>query len=151
MIRHTGASVRLPALLLAAAALLAGCAAAPEAGHPIAAEPAASGMAELTARMTPGINLGNTMEALPNETAWGNPVPSQALMDGYRAAGFRSVRIPLSWQPYEDSQHRIDARWMAHVKEVVDQARRAGLYVMINTHWDGGWMNHPTYDHQAAI
>jgi len=151
LIRHTGASFRFPALLLAAAALLAGCAAAPQAGRPAAAEPAPSSMAELTASMTPGINLGNTMEALPDETAWGNPVPSQALMDGYRAAGFRSVRIPLSWQPYEVSGHRIDPHWMAHVKQVVDQARRAGLYVMINTHWDGGWMNHPTYDHQAAI
>lgn len=151
MIQHTATTMRSCALLLAAAALLAGCAAAPQATRPIAAEPAAASMAELTARMTPGINLGNTMEALPNETAWGNPAPSQALMDGYRAAGFRSVRIPLSWRPYEDSRHRIDPRWMAHVKEVVDEARRAGLYVMINTHWDGGWMNHPTYDHQAEI
>jgi len=151
MIRSTGASFRLPALLLAAVALLAGCAAPPQGDRPVAAEAAPSSMAELTARMTPGINLGNTMEALPDETAWGNPVPSQALMEGYRAAGFRSVRIPLAWQAHEISGHRIDPRWMAHVKEVVDQARRAGLYVMINTHWDGGWMNHPSRDHQAAI
>ena len=69
LIRHTGASFRFPTLLLAAAALLAGCAAAPQAGRPAAAEPAPSSMAELTASMTPGINLGNTMEALPDETA----------------------------------------------------------------------------------
>jgi len=149
MARHVDAKSVFSALLLAA--LLAGCAAVPEAARSVAADPAPSTMAELTALMTPGINLGNTMEALPDETAWGNPPPSQALMDGYRAAGFRSVRIPLSWRPYEDSRHHIDARWMAHVKAVVDQARRAGLVVMINTHWDGGWMNHPTYDHQAEI
>ncbi|HEY8977788.1 MAG TPA: glycoside hydrolase family 5 protein [Burkholderiaceae bacterium] len=151
MARHSLTKFPAPALLLAAAALLAGCAATPEAARPLATAAAPSSMAELTTQMTPGINLGNTMEALPNETAWGNPVPSQALMDGYRAAGFRSVRIPLAWRPYEDSRHQIDHKWMAHVREVVDQARRAGLYVMINTHWDGGWMNHPTYDHQAAI
>jgi len=151
MDQHMGTMSRSCALLVVAAALLAGCAAAPEAARPVAAEPGPSSMADLCARMTPGINLGNTMEALPNETAWGNPAPSQALMDGYKAAGFRSVRIPVSWMPYEDARHHIDARWLAHVKEVVDQARRAGLYVMINTHWDGGWMNHPTFDHQAAI
>jgi endoglucanase len=151
MARHSVTKFPVPALLLAAAALLAGCAAAPETARPLATAATPASLAELTTQMTPGINLGNTMEALPNETAWGNPAPSQALMDGYRAAGFRSVRIPLAWRPYEDSRHQIDGKWMAHVREVVDQARRAGLYVMINTHWDGGWMNHPTYDHQAAI
>jgi len=151
MAAPTLTSIRSRTLALVAAGLLAACASAPRAVPAAAAEPAAGDLAELAAQMTPGINLGNTMEALPNETAWGNPVPSQALMDGYRAAGFRSVRIPLSWRPYEDSDHHIDAKWMAHVKEVVDEARRAGLYVMINTHWDGGWMNHPDHEHQAAI
>jgi len=151
LIRHAGAMVRSGALVVIAVALLAGCAAAPQAVRPVATDSPPSGMVELCARMTPGINLGNTLEALPDETAWGNPKPSQALMDGYRAAGFRSVRIPVAWRPYEDPQHHIDPRWMAHVKEVVDQARRADLYVMINTHWDGGWMNHPTEDHKAAI
>jgi endoglucanase len=40
---------------------------------------------------------------------------------------------------------------MAHVRQVVDYAHNAGLYVMINIHWDGGWMNHPTYTQQTAI
>ncbi|MFL6627063.1 MAG: glycoside hydrolase family 5 protein [Vitreoscilla sp.] len=149
--RQACATGRSRALVAIVIALLAGCAATPEIARPLVTQPPPSSIAELCARMTPGINLGNTLEALPDETAWGNPKPSQALMDGYKAAGFRSVRIPVAWRPYEDPQHHIDAAWMAHVKEVVDQARRAGLYVMINTHWDGGWMNHPTEDRQAAI
>jgi len=138
-------SLLLRAALSAVALSLGGCAA--PAGS--AAEPA--DVARLTALMTPGINLGNTLEALPDATAWGNPPPSQALMDGYRAAGFRSVRIPVAWRPHADAAHRIRPQWMAHVKEVVDAARRAGLVVMINTHWDGGWMDHPDLAHQAAI
>ena len=148
---HPSQRARLAALACAAASCLAACAVAPEAARPAAAEREPANVIELSRLMTPGINIGNTMEALPNETAWGNPAPSQALMDAYRAAGFRSVRIPLSWRPYEDAQHHIDPKWMAHVKDVVDEARRANLYVMINTHWDGGWMNHPSRDHQAAI
>ncbi|MGM9486587.1 glycoside hydrolase family 5 protein [Ideonella sp. YS5] len=138
---------------LTACAVGAGTAALRPAGDAVAST---GGMRELTSvqlskEMVPGINLGNTLEAIPNETAWGQPVPTQALMDAYRAAGFKSVRLPIAWSQYADAQHRISPQWMAHVKEVVGYARKAGLYVVINVHWDGGWMDHPTYDQQAAI
>jgi endoglucanase len=106
---------------------------------------------QMSAQMVPGINLGNTLEAIPSETAWGNPVPTQELMNAYKAAGFNSVRIPVAWSQYADANNNISATWMAHVKQVVDYARNAGLYVVINIHWDGGWMDHPTFDQQAAI
>jgi len=130
-------------------------AATAQAPTPVAAAPA-SGMrnlssTELARLMSPGINLGNTLEAIPNETAWGNPVPTQALMSAYKAAGFRTVRIPISWSQYADADDHIGAAWLAHVRQVVDYAHNAGLYAIINIHWDGGWMNHPTYDRQAAI
>jgi endoglucanase len=106
---------------------------------------------ELARQMSPGINLGNTMEALPTETSWGNPPTTQKVMDAYKAAGFKSVRIPVAWLAHADANDRIDPAWMARVKQVVDQARAAGLIVMINTHWDGGWLNHTSYDKQAAL
>jgi endoglucanase len=116
----------------------------------------ASGMRDLTslqlsALMSPGINLGNTLEAIPAETSWGNPVPTQTLMDAYKAAGFKTVRIPVAWSQYADTTDNISPTWMAHVTQVVDMAHRAGLYAIINIHWDGGWMNHTTYDQKAAI
>jgi len=106
---------------------------------------------QMSAEMSPGINLGNTLEAIPNETAWGNPVPTQTLMNAYKSAGFKSVRIPVAWSQYADANQNISATWMAHVRQVVDYARNAGLYAVINIHWDGGWMDHPTLDRQAAI
>ena len=106
---------------------------------------------QMSAEMSPGINLGNTLEAIPNETAWGNPVPTQTLMNAYKSAGFKSVRIPVAWSQYADANQNISATWMAHVRQVVDYARNAGLYAVINIHWDGGWMDHPTLDQQAAI
>jgi endoglucanase len=101
--------------------------------------------------MSPGINLGNTLEALPTETSWGQPLTTQKIMDGYKAAGFNTVRIPVAWFAHADANDRVDPAWMARVKQVVDHARAAGLYVMINTHWDGGWLNHPSYAKQAAL
>ena len=106
---------------------------------------------QLSGLMAPGINLGNTMEAIPNEQAWNPVLTTQATMDGYKAAGFKTVRIPMAWSQYADANYNISPTWMARVTQVVDYARKAGLYTVINIHWDGGWMNHPTYDQQAAI
>lgn len=105
--------------------------------------------ATVLASMSPGINLGNTLEAVnqngapfttSQETYWGNPVVNQAIFDGYKAAGFKSVRIPVSWTEYADANGNIAPFWMTRVKQVVDMARKSGLYVVINIHWDGGWI-----------
>ncbi|HEV6964681.1 glycoside hydrolase family 5 protein [Roseateles sp.] len=135
---------RRDALRVASLALTGGWA-----GHASAAE----GQTALlfAERMTPGINLGNTLEALPNETSWGQPATTQATMDGFKAAGFKSVRIPVAWFAHADAEDRVDPRWMARVRQVVDYALQAGLIVMINTHWDGGWLNHTSYDKQASL
>ena len=109
--------------------------------------------------MSPGWNLGNTLEAIGSgkvpftvsqETAWGNPAATQKLMTAVKAAGFKSVRIPVAWSEYADGSDTINPAWMARVTEVVNQAQDAGLYVIINVHWDGGWMQ-PTYADQAAV
>jgi endoglucanase len=110
------------------------------------------------ADMAPGWNLGNSLEAyaggtLPKassqETYWGNPPVNQALMNGIAMAGFKSVRIPVSWAQYADSNNVIAPFWLARVRQVVDMARRAGLYVVLNEHWDGGWLV-PTYAAQTT-
>lgn len=104
---------------------------------------------QLSATMSPGWNVGNSLEAIGGETNWGNPLVNQALMNGVKAAGFKSVRIPVSWKQYADASDNISASWMARVTEVVNYARNAGLYAVINIHWDGGWMQ-PTYASQAT-
>lgn len=99
--------------------------------------------------MTPGINLGNTLEAIPKETSWGNPEPTEAWFRGVRKVGFRSVRIPIAWTQYSDTSSTISSAWMGHVGDVVKMARKADLYVMINVHWDGGWLQ-PTPERKEA-
>jgi endoglucanase len=115
-------------------------------------------------QMAPGINLGNTLEAVhwaydgvtpyttSQEGIWGNGDTNQATFDGYAAAGFKSVRIPVAYTQYSDTTtDEIAPFWLDRVQQVVDYARNAGLYVMINIHWDGGWMNHTDYAHQAEV
>ena len=110
---------------------------------------------EATRLMGNGINLGNTLEACDNnvgiktnaplsyETSWGQPKTTQAMIDGMKAAGFDTIRIPVAWMTnathlYE-GDYTIDAGYMDRVEEVVRYARKAGMYVIINDHWDGGW------------
>lgn len=152
-------NLTLPALSIALA--LAAGAAMPVAAADTRSPSAPETMRELTsmqfsALMSPGWNLGNALEAIDSkhpyvwgstvfqETAWGNPPATRQLFDAVKAAGFRSVRIPVSWKVYADAHDNISPQWMQRVAQVVDHARAAGLIVMINLHWDGGWMQ-PTY------
>lgn len=114
---------------------------------------------QLSTQMSPGWNLGNSLEAMGNpyvwgstnfnETNWGNPKATQALFNSVKAAGFKSVRIPISWKSYADANDNISPQWMERVTEVVNYAHNAGLYALINIHWDGGWMQ-PTYAQQGT-
>jgi endoglucanase len=100
-----------------------------------------------------GWNLGNTLEAQCGETAWGNPMATQQLIDAVQAAGFNAIRIPGGWDCHANqSTMTIDAAWMARVKQVVDYAHGRGMYVILNIHWDGGWLqDHPTFSFQQAV
>lgn len=100
-----------------------------------------------------GWNLGNTLEAICGETAWGNPAVTQQFINSVKAAGFNAVRIPAAWDCHADpSTLTINPAWMARVKEVVDYAYGQGMYVILNIHWDGGWLEeHPLYSHQQAV
>ncbi|WP_395853825.1 cellulase family glycosylhydrolase [Cystobacter fuscus] len=108
---------------------------------------------QVAGQITLGWNIGNTLEAVGGETAWGNPRVNQQLINSVKAAGFNAVRIPTSWDLHADQTTRqIDPAWMARVKEVVDYAYGQGMYVILNIHWDGGWLEeHPLYSHQAAV
>jgi endoglucanase len=108
---------------------------------------------ELAAGMDIGWNIGNSLEVPNSETGWGNPRTSKALIDAVKAAGFNTVRIPCAWNSYADPKTaKIKDTWLARVKEVVDYCINNDLYVIINSHWDGGWLEeHPSYDKQEEV
>ena len=118
----------------------------------------ASGMSSdaktLASKMYLGWNIGNTLEAPGGENAWGNPNVSQLLIDSIKAAGFNAVRIPCAWDSHlsDAANYTINPTWLARVKEVVDYCYKNNMYVIVNIHWDGGWLeNNPTYAKQAAV
>ena len=110
---------------------------------------------QIVKEMGMGINLGNTMESCGDwiaqwgdgtptsyETAWGSPVVTEPMIKGYAQEGFDSLRIPVAWSNMmkDDGTYTIDSAYMERVKEIVDWALDADLYVIINLHWDSGWL-----------
>ena len=62
-------------------------------------------------------------------------------------AGFNAVRIPVAWDFNATTNisggvtnYPINPVFMAQVKQTVDYAIAAGMYVVINDHWDDGWL-----------
>lgn len=103
--------------------------------------------ADFVANMGMGWNLGNTLDAtsdsgktnvgLNTETYWGMPTTTQAMIKAVKAAGFKTIRIPVSWHNHiTDSSYTIDSSWMARVKTIVDWAINEGMCVIINIHHD---------------
>ena len=101
-----------------------------------------------------GINLGNTMEAYGHkqylsgsdptsfETIWGQPVTTKEMIEGMKAAGFDTLRIPVAWtngMNFESGDYTIDERLMDRVDQIVTWALDADMYVIVNDHWDGSW------------
>jgi endoglucanase len=99
--------------------------------------------------MAPGWNLGNSFDGAPKETSYGNPTPSQALITAVHSAGFKTLRLPVTWTSHigPGPSYTIDSVWMNKVKQTAQWATDAGMYVFVNTHHEadgnGGWVSFP--------
>ena len=103
--------------------------------------------AQVVSDMTVGWNIGNSLDAYgqkanfpytsSNETYWGNPKSTKALIDAVAEAGFNTIRIPVSWGQYTTgSNYQIPDFFMNRVHEVVDYCIENDMYVILNTHHD---------------
>ncbi|MGN5382260.1 cellulase family glycosylhydrolase [Streptomyces lasalocidi] len=106
------------------------------------------------AAMQPGWNLGNSLDATPDETSWGMPRVTEALMDEIRAQGFHSVRIPVTWSAHQGAapDYTIDPAYVSRVRQVVDWALDDGLYVMLDVHHDSWqWVKKMSTEHDQVL
>ena len=107
---------------------------------------------QIVEAMGPDWNLGNQLESVtdnvPEETNWRNPVITEKLIQSVKAAGFKSIRIPVSYfaKIDDDKDYTIDSKWLDRVQEVVNYCIKNDLYAVINIHGDGyntidgGWL-----------
>ncbi|MDR0473976.1 MAG: glycoside hydrolase family 5 protein [Treponema sp.] len=119
---------------------------------------------ELVHLLGAGWNLGNTLDAhwnaLPEkemkttsdqETFWGNPVTTKAMIEKVKAFGFNTIRVPVTWYMFTGPgpEYKIAGSWMDRVQEVVDYVIDSGMFCILNTHhddyqrgsgWEIGWL-----------
>ena len=113
---------------------------------------------QITEAMGVGYNLGNSLEAAssgtPNETAYGNPKLTEDLVLAAKDAGFKSIRIPVSYLSMIDDNngYKIDSSWLDRVQQVVDYCVDNDMYAIVNMHGDGyttvngAWLLCGSYD-----
>lgn len=110
--------------------------------------PDATGMGsnavQLAAKMHLGWNIGNTMESPGGESGWGNPQITESYVRFLKQTGFNAVRLPCAWDWHhlsDRSKAKIDPMWLNRVKEVVQYCVNNDMYVLLNIHWDNGWLD----------
>lgn len=108
---------------------------------------------QIAERIKLGFNIGNTLEAIGGETAWGNPIIAKGLIEKVKSLGFSAIRLPCAWNQYaNDATAKISDTWLNRVKTVVQYCVDADFYVLLNIHWDGGWLeNNVTIAAKARV
>jgi len=126
-------------------------------GVNVLASTAKTGIRDITSQqvvkeMKVGWNLGNTMDATGGETNWGNPLTTHAMIDKVKAAGFNTLRLPITWDGHIGAapDYAIDATWMNRVEEIANYAFDNNMYVIINLHHEDGWLK-PYYANEAEV
>nr|WP_296978472.1 glycoside hydrolase family 5 protein [Prevotella sp.] len=95
-------------------------------------------------------DIGNPKGSIDAETAWGNPVVTEAMIQAVKNAGFNAIRIPIRWQCHitNADEMSIDPLWIARIKEVVDWCLDNDLKVIINAHHEKWLENNPTDEYK---
>ncbi|KAL4892059.1 glycoside hydrolase superfamily [Aspergillus ambiguus] len=95
--------------------------------------------ADFVGKLKNGWNLGNTLDAIPNEGSWNNAPVQASTFDVVKAAGFKSVRLPVTWTHHFNGSSpdwTVDPAWLQRVSDVVDMITSRGLYTIVNVHHD---------------
>ncbi|KAH6977547.1 endoglucanase D precursor [Ilyonectria sp. MPI-CAGE-AT-0026] len=99
---------------------------------------------EFVAHLSPGWNLGNSLDAIPNEDSWNNEPVTESTFDDVKNAGFNSVRIPVTWAYHftgnsdegDSPDWTVDPAWLQRVHDVVDMVTSRHMSAIINIHHD---------------
>ena len=102
---------------------------------------------EFVESMKIGWVLGNTFDAYTDqnkademayESDWCGIVTTKEMIDAVKAAGFETIRIPVSWHNHvsDDGSYTISEAWLNRVQEVVDYAVDNDMYIILNIHHD---------------
>ncbi|KAF7588893.1 hypothetical protein BBP40_005043 [Aspergillus hancockii] len=94
---------------------------------------------DFVAKLNPGWNLGNTLDAIPNEGSWNNAPVQESTFNLVKSAGFKSIRVPVTWTHHftgSSPDWTVDPIWLQRVSDVLDMITSRGFYALVNVHHD---------------
>lgn len=107
-----------------------------------------------------GWNLGNTFDAtrdgykgddLSIESYWCGVKTTEEMIEAVHQAGYKTLRLPVSWHNHVDEDYTINEAWLVRVQQVADWALERDMYVILNTHHDvDPNFYYPTKEHYAT-
>ncbi|QDS68114.1 hypothetical protein FKW77_010191 [Venturia effusa] len=94
--------------------------------------------ADFVKSMSPGWNLGNTLDAVGGEGKWNNPPVVEKTFDDIKAAGFKGIRLPVTWTTKigPAPSYTVDPAWLERVSTVIDQITSRNFSVIVDVHHD---------------
>ncbi|WP_120257671.1 glycoside hydrolase family 5 protein [Sphingobacterium detergens] len=116
---------------------------------------------QLVDEMGLGINLGNALDATGDwinpssisnyETAWGSPLITKEMIEGYAKAGYSSLRIPVTWSNMMNNaeNYRIHPDLLNRVEEILNWTLDCGMVAIINVHHENEWVKKVPKDSEA--
>lgn len=114
---------------------------------------------QLVDEMGLGINLGNTLDAVGDwinpgsisnyEQAWGSPLITQKMIEGYAKAGYSSLRIPVSWSNMMQDNYTIHPDLLKRVETILNWTLDCGMVAIINVHHENEWIKKVPTDNEA--
>lgn len=104
--------------------------------------------------------LGNTFDAtndapmsndLSLESYWCGVKTTEEMIEAVHQAGFKTLRLPVSWHNHVDADYTINQPWLDRVQQVVDWAMKRDMYVILDIHHDTDPKYiYPTSEHYAT-
>ncbi len=114
---------------------------------------------QLVDEMGLGINLGNTLDATGDwinpssisnyEQAWGSPIITKEMIEGYAKAGYSSMRFPVSWSNMMLDNYQIHPDLMDRVETILNWILDCGMVAIINVHHENEWVKKVPTDTEA--
>jgi len=114
---------------------------------------------QLIDEMGLGINLGNTLDATGDwinpssisnyEQAWGSPIITKEIIEGYAKAGYSSLRIPVSWSNMMLDDYTIHPDLMDRVEAILNWTLDCDMVAVINVHHENEWVKKVPTDDEA--
>jgi len=97
---------------------------------------------QLVSEMGVGWNLGNSFDVTDRDkTLWGNPLPSEEIIDQVIDLGFKTLRIPVTWDFHlgNSEPFTLEEDYLDRIQTIVNYVLLNDMHVILNTHHEEEW------------